>query len=328
MENKIFIYKNNIAEIEKVPAIEIFSSVEKELKYTVGIVTYKRRHDLKEAIDSLLNQDCEIKYNLLVIDDYPGRDDETEQLITEEYSNVPRLTYLKNGKNLGQAGNWNRLFQFCQTKYLIMLHDDDVLFPSFLRRIDYFANKYDKVSMLNSGKVYWQGNETNCSYPENDSLYSFGEYTQFPFFMFGAPTGCLFNVNDVKEIGGFDPDTFPSIDYVFTQKMCMANKLVLSTKEKLMFYRIVGNASSKAETQILWLDMEYRIHQELSKLLNIPSWKRDVVLFFEMKWRLRLLNKLRPGYTYLNYKPGGKIFAFFYGVYFQLLRKLLIKEIL
>jgi len=325
MENEIFINKNSLAEIENVAAIEILNCSEKELKYTIGIVTYKRRHDLKEAIDSVLNQESDIKFNILLIDDNPQRNDETEQLITEEYCNVPRLTYLKNTKNLGQAGNWNRLFQFCKTKYLIMLHDDDVLFPSFLRRIDHFANKYNSVSMLNSGKVNWHGNELNCNYPESERLYSFGKNTQFPFFMTGAPTGCLFNVNDVKEIGGFDPKTFPSIDYVFSQKMCMANKLVLATEEKLMYYRVVGNASSKAETQILWLDVEYKIRQELAKILNIANWKRDLVLFFEMKWRLRLLNRLCPGYTYKNYKPGGKLFALFYGIYFSLLRKYLIE---
>lgn len=309
----IFSYKDSISDIRDIASINIFSECDTSLVYTFGIVTYKRRHDLKETIDSVLAQKVHIKYNLLIIDDCPERNDETEQLISQDYASLSNLTYIKNAVNLGQAGNWNRLFVFCKTKYLIMLHDDDVLLPSFLERMDFFLKKNPTASAINSGKIEWDGSpeRRNVRCNNSDRYFVFNRYMNFPAFYFKAPSGCLFNVQDVVDEGGFDPDTFPSIDYVLIQKLCLKEKLLLLTEEPLMLYRVVGNASSKLQTQIKWLEIEYKIKEELGLLLNLPSWYISMVIFFNTKIRLRTINRLQVNYVYKGYTQGGNIFLVF-----------------
>lgn len=321
--SNVFDYKDSISEIRNVEAITILSEVDDSLDYTFGIVTYKRRNDLKEAIDSVLAQKGDIKFNLLVIDDCPERNDETEQLISLEYTSLTNLTYIKNATNLGQAGNWNRLFVFCKTKYLIMLHDDDVLLPKFLEKMDYFLRKNPSASAINSGKIQWDGSfdGRNISYRSSDRCFVFNKYMNFPAYHFQAPSGCIFNVQDVVDEGGFDPDTFPSIDYVLIQKLCLKKKLLILTEEPLMLYRVVGNASSKLQTQVKWLEIDYKIKEELGFLLKLPSWYINMVVFFETKIRLRTINRLHDNYKYKGYSPGGNFFLVFQKSFTWLYRK-------
>lgn len=307
---KIFDYKDSISEIRDVEAITILSEADDCLDYTIGIVTYKRRNDLKEAIDSVLAQHGDIKFNLLIIDDCPERNDETEQLIKKEYSNLKNLTYMKNGRNLGQAGNWNRLFVFCKTKFLIMLHDDDVLLPDFMERMNYFVGRNPNASAINSGKISWDGSQAakEQSVERDDRLELHTKHFNFPGFYFSAPSGCLFRVSDVIEVGGFDGDVFPSFDYVLIEKLALKGKLVLKTKQPLMLYRIVGNASAKLETLLKWVEIDYRIKEELGKILDYPSFYVKMVVNFAIRLRLRGIARLEPNYTYKGYTPGGKLF--------------------
>lgn len=65
------------------------------------------------------------------MDNNPERGCETEKLMMS-YSNNPMISYYKNADNLGMVGNWNRLFTLAKGKYVVMLHDDDLLLPTFL----------------------------------------------------------------------------------------------------------------------------------------------------------------------------------------------------
>ena len=53
---------------------------------------------MKEAVDSALNQIGFDEYDVIVVDNDPDRDDETEKLMLN-YNN-PKLSYYKNMKNI------------------------------------------------------------------------------------------------------------------------------------------------------------------------------------------------------------------------------------
>jgi len=127
-----FEYVDNFAKTAHIPSIPIFES---NLDYipdiTIAIPTYKRADLLKEAIDSAINQIDYTNYDIIVVDNNPERGCETEKLMMT-YSNNPMISYYKNADNLGMVGNWNRLFTLAKGKYVVMLHDDDLLLPTFL----------------------------------------------------------------------------------------------------------------------------------------------------------------------------------------------------
>mgnify|MGYP000181258943 CR=1 FL=1 len=122
-------------EIIKIPSILIKKGeVPEGAKYTIAIPTYKRANLLKEAIDSCLAQKTSIPFVIMVVDNNPERNCETEQLI-QSYK-VSNLLYYKNTKNIGASGNWNKLFHLAITDYVVMLHDDDLLYNDYIEKID------------------------------------------------------------------------------------------------------------------------------------------------------------------------------------------------
>lgn len=320
----IFEGKDCLAPISKVGKIIIKEGTSQDALYTFCIPSYKRSKDLKEALDSVFDQKTKIPFNVLISDNNPDREDETELLIQTYYSNKDNLWYIKNAENLGMAGNWNRLILECKSEYMIMLHDDDVLFPFFLERIDNIRKIHPDLSALNTGKKVGAVPVLEKNVRGTGKVYKHTAKTDYCKFFFEAPTGCLLKVSDLKEVGGFDPETYPSIDYVCIMKLCLAGKIVLKTDEKLMFCRDVENTTARLETQMKWLDIDYNMKTELKELLGISNIMYKVTLWFELKMRLYVIKKLKSDVQYRDYKPGSKIFCVLYGLYVCYFKKKLI----
>lgn len=322
MEN-FFEYKDCFTPLKSVESIPIFVNSLQGCKYTIAIPTYNRPHDLKQALDSAIGQNFQGGYNIIVVDNNPERNDETEILMMA-YRNEDNISYYKNSCNVGMMDNWNKLFLLSETEYVVMLHDDDVLFSNFLSEMDRVAAMTPKFVTINAEKLSWDGNKIpNVKKKLSGKslrVYKYSKYSNFVFFHFGAPSGCLFNKKNVLELGGFDNAAYPSSDYVFIQKLCMSKGMVLKSKTPLMLYRVTQNTTSKIETQLAWLNIEYRIKEELAEILHIPSCIKDLIEYFEIKLRLRGIAKDIPNYSYMKWSPGGNLFLVFFKVYRYILK--------
>ena len=77
-----FSYVNCFSKTEKIHSILIKQDDIKISNITIAIPTYKRNGNLKEAVESSLNQmGFDETYQVLVVDNNPERNDETEKLI-------------------------------------------------------------------------------------------------------------------------------------------------------------------------------------------------------------------------------------------------------
>ncbi len=94
---------------------------------TVGIPTYNRADWLRESIRSVLSQD--LADFRLVISDNASTDDTSE--VVRSFGD-DRVEYVRARRNVGRIGNVNRLIDLAQTKYLVLLPDDDILYPDHL----------------------------------------------------------------------------------------------------------------------------------------------------------------------------------------------------
>lgn len=94
---------------------------------------------VRPAIESALAQkfpDMEI----IVVDD--GSTDDIKEVVAS-YSD-PRLRFIRNAKNLGQFGNFNRCIEVAQGEFLHILHSDDHIDPHFTETcVRYFENNPD-----------------------------------------------------------------------------------------------------------------------------------------------------------------------------------------
>jgi len=119
-------------------------------KISICIPTYRGAGTLGAAIESVLAQTCG-DFELIVIDD--NSPDETEAVVGR-FSD-PRLSYLRNPKNLGPEGNWNRCLQVARGRYFKLLPHDDLLHPSCLERqaavLD--ADGDERIALVFSGRT-------------------------------------------------------------------------------------------------------------------------------------------------------------------------------
>lgn len=106
-------------------------------KVTIAIPTHNRGRFLPKAIESVLSQTYS-DFELLVVDN--ASTDNTKKVV-KQYKDS-RLRYYRNKSNIGMINNWNRCVKLARGKYLVILGDDDLLYPIFLEESTQVHQKY------------------------------------------------------------------------------------------------------------------------------------------------------------------------------------------
>jgi glycosyltransferase involved in cell wall biosynthesis len=98
---------------------------------SIGVPVYNGEDNLEAALDSLLEQTFE-DFEIIISDN--ASTDGTED-ICRRYTRLDnRVRYIRNGKNVGVARNYNRLFELSDGRYFKWAPHDDRLSPEFLAR--------------------------------------------------------------------------------------------------------------------------------------------------------------------------------------------------
>ena len=152
-QNDFFKIEDHFKETDNIPSIPVFENHLTEVpRFTIAIPTYKRNKYLREALESAINQITNEPYEIIVVDNNPERDDDTELLMTR-YKDVKGLSYYKNSENLGMFGNINRCFTINPSQYIILLHDDDVISKNFLEYANYSVMNYPDAGIIQTSKT-------------------------------------------------------------------------------------------------------------------------------------------------------------------------------
>lgn len=116
---------------------------------------------LPRLFDSLLAQDFQ-NFEVIIGDNLS--DDRTEDICREYARRDARIKYFKHPENLGQAGNFNRVFELSQGKYFRWIGDDDWLEPEYTRKCveflehhpDFIAVTTEQDHVFDDGSVYYK----------------------------------------------------------------------------------------------------------------------------------------------------------------------------
>lgn len=102
---------------------------------TVAIPTFNRLPDLLRTVEALLPQ-CDDDTALLIVDNCSMEPvaPAVQKLVGERKPNL-HLTVLRNRANIGLSANILRCFELCQTEYMWLLGDDDLVEPAALQTI-------------------------------------------------------------------------------------------------------------------------------------------------------------------------------------------------
>lgn len=214
---------------------------------TVAIPTRNRPDYLRQSLQSVLDQDFEDK-RVIVMDNAP----EVEVEYVARELGGDKVEYIKFEENLGIIGGWNRAVEACDTKYLSIFHDDDVMLPGFLSKsvAALEANPTAMVSYTQANKVDPQLNYISIwsdLYP-NEGLIKGNDY-----LMYTIEKGCCVTIaptvvlrRSVFDKVGLFTDELCYNSFDFNLWIRIANNFdFVFTKEIFVNYRLHEKQMSK-----------------------------------------------------------------------------------
>jgi glycosyltransferase involved in cell wall biosynthesis len=167
---------------------------------TIAVTVFNRRQFLKQAIGSALNQTVPVR--VIVVEDC-GPDAGMEKFVRQEFGS--RIDYIRNPTRRGLFDNWNACLGYCKTPWLSILHDDDLLAPTFVESTVELSRQAPDcglyfgqiVTVDESGRPLGPTRPQLQSDWQRVELADMLDVTTFPF------VGITFNVACARAEGGF-----------------------------------------------------------------------------------------------------------------------------
>lgn len=306
-----FTTQNHFKETEKVESIPVFENTLKHTpRFTIAIPTYKRAKYLRETLESALYQTTDEPYEIIVADNNPERNDETE-LLMRQYKDRSGLSFYKQRQNIGMTGNWNRLVELTKTEYFILLHDDDCISPDFIRTITQFLRMKPHAAAIHTAFAQsaddYDIDIIDIKYHRLHLIdYIWGNVG-------GAPTGSVYKKDVLVQLGGWDNGFFPSTDYYFDAVLSKRYP-VYKIDHKLTFYRWEINASLKPEIQQQFREKDSIIIDNILHLYGLPRplRKKYLKVYFSTRhWTSQSISKSDIGTLSFFDKAGYNLVAVF-----------------
>lgn len=239
---------------------------------SIVIPTYNRSDYLMESINSILDQESKISYEILILDNHSDDIDKKKEML----STIRNLKLYSNEKNIGMFGNINRGFSLASSENVVLLHDDDILKNNYFKVIsEYINSDFDVLYGLHD----FIGSKKNLEKKYEKYLKKIFSFTrvyrqrsqvisnQNIFYsrrnIYGPPTcGMIVKKNAFYRFSGFDENFFPSSDFKFLLTVG-ENKKIIRINECISSYRIEINESLNINTKRKFALQEVILFNEL-----------------------------------------------------------------
>ena len=234
----------DIHKYDKVKSRKLWGEHPLSPKYSIMIPTYRRPGLLAKSLASAINQHDFDNYEIIVVDndsDIKSGINKTLQVVKGFLSE--KIIYYKNECNIGIYGNTLRAAQLSKVKYVVLLNDDDLLHPMYLKVVDAFVEKYDYKGIVGARPCEFR--EDDFVFPQiEDKIFGFRVSKKEFFF------GCT-----VTSPGMMYPKAILNDIYNSHEELLMGDQIIqYKALEKygltfidfpLAAYRIAENATLK-----------------------------------------------------------------------------------
>lgn len=104
---------------------------------SITIITFNQEHFIKKTLDSVLNQEVDFPYEIIIGDD--ASTDSTPKIIMEYVDKYPEIIKpIIRKKNIGHTANYIETTKLCVGKYIAHIDGDDLMLPGKLQKqVDY-----------------------------------------------------------------------------------------------------------------------------------------------------------------------------------------------
>jgi glycosyltransferase involved in cell wall biosynthesis len=223
---------------------------------TIVIPVYERKDFFLEALKSAIDQTVGCK--ILVIDNCSSHSffsDEVNRL------NHPNITYRRFDQTVSMVDNWNRCIDYCETAFVSMLHDDDVLHSQFI--------EYSQIMLSLDFDILFTdsivGEDVNLSLNKTYDLSQVRTravaLNHFFWGNFNYPPGTVFNVKEAQRVGGFPKEYDVIPDMSLWMSLSKRSKAIWA-KEVFSFYRVSASQNTN-KIYVRAIQQTYKISEEI-----------------------------------------------------------------
>lgn len=239
----------------------------KEPILSILIPTFRECSYLYKAIDSALNQESSLRYEVVVVSNDP-----TNPLseVIERYKKRNNIFIYQNYENIGMVGNSNRCAELARGKYIAFLHDDDYLLSNYLNIIGKYIFDNEEIKCLITGRyVEYEGAVKKSEkikkylrkiyfipnlYRKRLQKVSLLDCLRSGTNIYYSPScGTVVLKDAFQEVGGFDNTVPYSFDLDFFLRFNAVYD-IYETTEICSVYRMGDNASIKSNVKYEFFD--------------------------------------------------------------------------
>ncbi|MDH5765401.1 MAG: glycosyltransferase [Gammaproteobacteria bacterium] len=254
-------------------------NADRQVKVSVCVVTYNQEKYIRQCIQSLVDQEADFDFEVIVADDYST--DGTRQIVLEFANNYPELVKpVFHEKNIGALKNFVFVHNLAEGEYIAHMDGDDYALPGKLKtQVDYL-NSHPECNIV-WHRVYIMN---DASGKMAEDLIDYGRLPKSGFNRADILRFITIGMNSSKmyrsSVKGFDLPRFPVVDYFMNVEQIGSGVARFVGDVPLGVYRAgIGIASSGNTTRVL-LRNSFLYFSE-----KYPEYKRDIcaaalVLFF------------------------------------------------
>lgn len=246
-------------------------------RVTVCVPVYNGEQYLKAALDSILRQTYK-DFELYILD---NRSTDRTPEIARSYKN-PRVRYLRNAKNLGSLGNWNRCTRTGSGAYVAIYHADDVYEPTILAREVEILEQHKDVccvftnstSIDGKGRVIGQGKQ-----PPHliDRPLRFPEVYRYMLETFRSPytaPTCIARRTAYRKTAPYSTSTTQAGDVDMYLRLTAVGGAYLISDRLLRYRHSDGQASIRYSTNYVKPNQLFKVIDKNRRLMKEPVPKR------------------------------------------------------
>lgn len=228
---------------------------------TVAVITYNQKDLLRETLDSILAQETEFTFEVLVCDD--ASTDGTEIMCRElEVRSKGLVKYLRLEKNSGITANANQGIQYGKGKYFALIGGDDLFLPNKLQIQAAYMEANPQVS-ISYHPVDIFDSSTNATLFLTNQTSVDTPLTLFHLIRMCIPGAVSVMVRrDAIPEGGFDVRLPTVSDWLFYIEVAAKGRIGF-IQETLARYRKHGNQASSRTYELL---SESLLNLDLAKI--------------------------------------------------------------
>lgn len=213
---------------------------------SVCIPAYNNSKYIERTINAVLNQTYK-NLEVVVVDDCSK--DDTAAKVEAIMQNDNRVRLIKNEKNLGMTGNWNKVIREGRGEYIKLLPADDLVYRECIEK--------SMNSLLKSTDITLCITDTDLIDDDDKKV---GKYAHWPkagiqdgkkmikksvLFnnFFGNPVCAMFRKSDFEKTGGFDPDIPYILDFDLWIGLASLGEVYM-IKESLNGFRVRNDSNT------------------------------------------------------------------------------------